>query len=180
MPTRDLVYIALFAAITGALGLLPPITLGFIPVPITAQTLGVMLAGSVLGARRGGLSQLVLVLLVAAGLPLLSGWRGGISVLVGPSGGFLLAWPFAAFMIGWMVERSWSQLGWFRMFAFNILGGIGVIYLFGVPWLSIVAEMSLAQAMAASMAFIPGDLIKAGLAATIAVTLKRGYPLIAR
>lgn len=79
MKTRDLVLISLFAAIIIALGLLPPITLGFIPVPITAQSLGVMLAGVVLGAKRGTLAVLLTILIAAIGLPVLSGGRGGLS-----------------------------------------------------------------------------------------------------
>lgn len=89
MNTRDLVLVALFTAIIVVLGLVPPITLGFIPVPITAQSMGVMLAGCIIGAKRGALAFLLLVLLVAIGLPVLSGGRGGLAVLAGPSGGFI-------------------------------------------------------------------------------------------
>ena len=81
MKTRDLAYIALFAAIIAVLGTLPAINIG--PVPITAQTLGVMLAGSVLGARRGFLAVLLFLVLVAIGLPLLSSGAGGLSVFAG-------------------------------------------------------------------------------------------------
>ena len=79
MNTRDLVLIALFAAIVVVLGLIPPITLGFIPVPITAQSMGVMLAGCILGAKRGALAFLLFLLLVIIGLPVLSGGRGGLA-----------------------------------------------------------------------------------------------------
>ncbi|MEL6321465.1 MAG: biotin transporter BioY, partial [Cyanobacteria bacterium J06626_14] len=75
MTTRDLVYIAVFAALVAALGLIPPIPLPFIPVPITAQSLGVMLAGAILGARRGACALLLFLVLVAIGFPLLSGGR---------------------------------------------------------------------------------------------------------
>ena len=75
MKTRDLAYIALFAAITAVLGLLPAVPVPAVPVPITAQTLGVMLAGAVLGARRGFLALLLFLALVAIGLPLLAGGR---------------------------------------------------------------------------------------------------------
>ncbi|HEX8434993.1 biotin transporter BioY, partial [Archangium sp.] len=88
MKTRDLVHVALFAALVAALGLMPPLMLPFIPVPITAQTLGVMLAGSTLGARKAGLSLLLFQVLVLAGLPLLAGGHGGLAVLPGPTGGF--------------------------------------------------------------------------------------------
>ncbi len=77
MKIQDIVYVALFAALTAALGVIPRIDLGVVPVPITAQTLGPMLAGSILGARRGATSQILFLLLLAAGLPLLAGGRGG-------------------------------------------------------------------------------------------------------
>ena len=87
MKIQKLAYVSLFAAIMGVLGLMPAIPLGFTPVPITLQTLGVMLAGSVLGARFGpkyaASSQLLFLLLVATGLPLLSGGRGGLGVFRG-------------------------------------------------------------------------------------------------
>lgn len=178
MSTRDLVHVALFAAITAALGLIPPLTLGVFPVPITAQTLGVMLAGAILGARAGGLAILVFVALVALGLPVLSGGRGGLGIFFGPSGGFVLAFPVGAFVIGWLIERLWDRLGYLTAFAAIALGGIGAVYLIGVPWLAAVANLSLLQAATGSAAFLPGDLIKAAVAALICVTVKRAYPVI--
>ncbi|MFP3920505.1 MAG: biotin transporter BioY [Dichotomicrobium sp.] len=180
MRINDIVYVALFAAITAALGLAPPITLPIVPVPITAQSLGVMLAGSILGARRGGLALLLFIALVAAGLPVLSGGRGGLGVLLfSPSAGFLLAFPIAAFIVGWLTELSWSRLNVARAFVFNVVGGIGVVYALGIPGLAIMGDLSLVQAASASAVFIPGDIIKAALAAMAAVFVRRGYPLIA-
>ena len=108
MRIQDIAYIALFAALTGVLGLIPRIDLGFVPVPITAQSLGPMLAGSILGARRGALSQLLFLLLVAAGLPLITGGRGGLGFFATPSTGFVLAFPLAAAVAGAMtyVDRE--------------------------------------------------------------------------
>ena len=70
MNTKDIVYIALFAALTAALGLFPPLTLPAVGVPITAQSMGVMLAGALAGSKRGGLALLLIVVLVAIGMPL--------------------------------------------------------------------------------------------------------------
>ncbi|MFN7599597.1 MAG: biotin transporter BioY, partial [Cereibacter sp.] len=83
---RSLTHIALFAALIAVLGLVPQITLA-VGVPITAQSLGIMLCGTVLGARRGALAVVLFLVLVAAGLPLLSGGRGGLGVFAGPSAG---------------------------------------------------------------------------------------------
>ncbi|WWH76667.1 biotin transporter BioY [Erwinia aphidicola] len=85
MSTRDIVYIALFAAITAALGLFPAFSLPVIAVPITAQTLGPMLAGAIAGAKRGALALVLFVLLVAIGLPLLAGGRGAWGFSLAPA-----------------------------------------------------------------------------------------------
>jgi len=181
MKISDIVYIALFAAITAVLGLAPPVTLPVVPVPITAQLLGVMLAGSILGAWRGGLALLLFIALVGAGLPLLAGGRGGLGVLLfSPSAGFLLSWPIAAFVIGWLTERAWAQFNFARALAINVVGGIGVVYALGIPGVALMGDLTLAQAAAGSAIFIPGDIIKAVVAALAAVFVRRGYPLIER
>ena len=178
MNTRDIVYIALFAAVVAALGVFPPVTIPAINVPITAQTLGVMLAGGILGARRGALAMVLFLLLVAVGLPLLSGGRGGFGVFFGPSGGFLFGWIAAAFVTGFMIERLWLKLNTGYAFLSCVIGGIVVLYTIGVPWLAATAQLPLSQALIGSLAFVPGDLIKAVLAAVIIVTVKRSYPVI--
>ncbi len=173
-----MVYIALFAALLAALGMFPPIFLPLLSVPITAQTLGVMLAGSVLGARRGGLAVVLFLVLVAAGVPILAGGRGGFGVFLGPSGGFLIAWPLCAFVIGLMVERAWRRLGYVNAFVINAVGGVVLLYAIGIPWVAFSAGIGLWKAFLGSMAFVPGDIIKAAIAAYVAVTLKRAYPII--
>jgi biotin transport system substrate-specific component len=178
LETRDIVRCALFAAIVAALGLLPPIPLGFIPVPITAQTLGVMLAGAVLGAWRGLVALALFDLLVAAGLPLLPGGRGGLGIFLGPTGGFVLGWPLGAFVTGWLAER-FARQGVLALFAACVAGGIGAVYAVGVPWLALVGGLPWNKAALGSLVFVPGDLIKAGVAAFVAVTVRRAYPLAA-
>src|SRR5690606_31863198 len=132
MKIKEITYVALFAAIMGVLGLLPPITLGFTPVPITLQTLGVLLAGGVLGAKLGSLSMIVFLLLVAAGMPLLPGGRGGIGVFVGPSGGYLIGYVLAAFCIGFIFSKIRS-LKFKHIISINLTVGIFAVYLTGIP-----------------------------------------------
>jgi biotin transport system substrate-specific component len=180
MRIQDLVYVALFAALTAVLGLVPRIDLGILPVPITAQSLGPMLAGSIVGARRGAAAEALFLALVAAGLPLLAGGRGGLGVFASPSAGFLLAFPVAAAVIGYGTERLWRRLTFLTSFGLNVLGGIGAVYLVGIPALAAIGGLTLAKAAVGSAMFIPGDLIKAALAAWIALFVKRGYPLISR
>jgi biotin transport system substrate-specific component len=176
--TRDLTYIALFAALVAALGLFPQIQVG--PVPITAQTLGVMLAGAILGARRAGLALLVFVVLVAVGLPVLAAGRGGLGVFAGVSGGFVLSWPIGAFVVGWLTERWWHRYTVVRGVAANIVGGIVVVYAIGIPHWAVLGDLGLVGATMSSAAFIPGDLLKAVLAALAAVGVRRAYPVIDR
>lgn len=178
LPSRDLALIASFAALIAALGLIPPITPFGIPVPITAQTLGVMLAGSILGARRGCLAVVTFLALVAAGLPLLSGGRGGLAVFTGASGGFLIGFAVGAYVTGWLVERRPERftLGW--LMVANAIGGIGVVYLFGGPWMAAVADLSFAKMLATLATFLPGDSIKVVVASVVAAAVLRGYPKI--
>lgn len=173
MSTKDLVLVALFAALIAVLGIVPAFAIPVISVPVTAQTLGVMLAGSVLGARRGGLAVLVLLALVAVGLPLLAGGRGGIGVFVGPSGGFLASWPFAAFVIGFLTEKVWSRYGFVAAFGINIAGGIMLVYALGIGWLIAGAGFDPEKAIWGAAAFLPGDTIKAVLASLVSVALRK-------
>jgi biotin transport system substrate-specific component len=175
IDATDIARIAVFAAIVAALGL-PGAFSVFGAVPITAQTLGVMLAGAVLGAWRGMLSIVVLLALVAIGLPLLAGGRGGIGVFVGPSAGYLLGWIVGAFVIGLIVHAGGRKLTWVRTSLGVLLGGIGVVYAFGIPVQSFVARLPLGETLLQSSIFVPGDLVKVVLATVITMTLARAYP----
>lgn len=180
--SRSLAYIALFAALMAVLGLIPKIDLPF-GVPITLQSLGVMLAGCLLGPRRGFLAIALFLLAVALGLPLLPGGRGGFSVFVGATSGFLFGWMFGALTCGLLmrllVPRLSSTTGTGVLavtFLSSVIGGIAVVYAFGIVGLSLVAHMSLTQAALAMLIFIPGDLVKCGICAMVVQTVKRGMP----
>lgn len=178
MSTKDIVYIALFAAIIAALGVVPPLLLAFIPVPITAQSLGVMLCGSILGSKRGYLATVLFLVMVIIGLPVLAGGGGGIGVLLGPSGGFVLGWPIDAYMIGLLFERNYNKINYIRAFIYIAFGGILVMYLIGILWLSIVTGLGLEEALYGVLVFIPGDIVKVAIATAVSITVKRFYPLI--
>jgi biotin transport system substrate-specific component len=176
LSSRDLALVASFAALTAVLGLPGSVSVFGNAVPVTLQTLGVMLAGSILGWKRGALSVLVLLALVAAGLPLLSGGRGGLAVFFGPSAGYLIGWVFGAAAIGWMVQRRlpaypmlWGGLA-------NVLGGIAVVYMVGIPVQAAVTGTSVLVAAATSLVFLPGDAIKVVIATAVASAVHRGYP----
>ncbi len=178
METRDVVFIALFAAIVAALAVFPPITLPVVGVPITAQSLGVMLAGGVLGAVRGGLSIILFLILVAIGLPLLPGGRGGFGIFLGPTGGFLLGWVVAAFAIGYLTEQFWHRLNYVLALGICFLGGVVLLYAIGIPWSAFVAKIPVSTALTGSLPFIPGDIVKCLIAAGVIVIVKQSYPII--
>ncbi|ABM45542.1 hypothetical protein H704_01074 [Bartonella bacilliformis Peru38] len=179
MSTKDLIYIALFAAIYAVLGLFPPILLPFlVGIPITAQSMGSMLAGSILGAKRGALASALFLFLVAIGLPLLAGGRGGIGAFLGAGGGYMIGYPFAAFFIGCMVELFWRRLNFVTLVLINAVGGIGIVYLFGIPWVAYVAQIPLLTALVGSLGFMVGDFLKVLIASSIALTVKKTIPLI--
>ena len=174
--SRDLALVATFAGVVAALGLIPAVLPPGVPVPITAQSLGVMLAGSILGARRGFGALALFLVLVAVGLPLLAGGRGGLGVFLGPSVGFLLGYPVCAGIIGYLVERGGSpyRLPW-GIFA-NVIGGIVVLYAFGIAGMVAVAHLSVGAAVIANSWYVVGDAVKAVIAALVARGVHAAYP----
>ncbi|MBY6435928.1 biotin transporter BioY [Rhodococcus kroppenstedtii] len=173
---RDLAQIAVFAALIAALGLPGAITVGISGVPITLQTLGVILAGAVLGARKGAGAVLVLLALVALGLPLLSGGRGGLGVFAGPTVGYLVGWVVGAFVIGAATRLIVPRYPLWAGLAVNAVGGIVVIYVFGVLGLLLRTDLGVGAAIASTGAYIPGDLIKVVVATVVAKGVHRAYP----
>jgi biotin transport system substrate-specific component len=145
-------------------------------VPITIQSMGVMLAGSILGRWRGAAAVTIFLILVALGLPLLSGGRGGLAVFFGPSVGFLLGFPVAAFVIGWLSERLSAPRSLPRCIAVNVFGGIVVLYAFGTVGVALVTHVSLGAAIIASWIYLPGDLAKAVAAAVVARGVHQALP----
>lgn len=179
-PARDAALVAVFAGFVAALGVVPAFQPPGFSVPITAQSLGVMLAGAVLGARRGFAALALFLALVAVGLPLLAGGRGGLGVFLTPSVGFLLAWPVTAYVIGWLTERGGTpyRLAWGVVA--NVVGGIVVLYAAGIAGIAAMAGISVQAAAVSTWIFIPGDLVKAVLAAVVARGVHAAYPGLIR
>jgi biotin transport system substrate-specific component len=165
-----------FAAILAVLGIPGAITVFGGAVPITAQTLGVMLAGAVLGPWRGATSVVIFLVLTLAGLPLLSGGRGGAGVFAGPSAGFLIGWIFGAFVVGAIVRFGNRPPTWWRAAVGSFVGGVLVVYAFGIPVQAAVTHNTLGKTALSSAVFLPGDLVKVVLTAIITMTLWRAYP----
>ena len=174
--SRDLALVATFTGVVAALGLVPAFLPPGFSVPITAQSLGVILAGAVIGARRGFLSLVLFLVLVAVGLPLLAGPRGGLGVFAGPSVGFLVGYPVAAYVVGWLTERGGATYRVSWGLVANLLGGIVVLYLFGVVGVAAVTGISLHAALVATWIYLPGDLVKVVVAAVVARGVHAAYP----
>jgi len=169
---RELARVAIFAALIVVLGMVTiPIPGG---VPLTAQTLGVMLAGAVLGPRLAPLSILLVLALAAVGLPVLAGGRGGLGVFVGPTAGYLLGWVAGVVVIGLIVQGG--RLTWWRIALGTVIGGILVVYLCGIPVTALVLGLDLARTAVAALVFLPGDLLKAAAAVVLTLALRRAYP----
>jgi biotin transport system substrate-specific component len=174
---RTLVQIALYAAIIAVLGLMPKFDLPLAGgVPITAQSMGIRLAGVMLGAWRGAAAVSLFLLVVALGAPLLAGGRGGLGVFFGPSAGFLLGYPVAAFVAGFIMQKLKNQPVLPVALVAAVVGGIIVLYPLGIVGMSALGSLSPLDAAKACLIFIPGDTIKAVLVALVAQTVARGLP----
>ncbi|TDM02305.1 biotin transporter BioY [Macrococcus carouselicus] len=172
MKTKDLVIVAMFTALIAVLGLLPAINLG-IGVPFTFQNLGYILAGCLLGSKRGGLSVLLFVILIAMGLPLLSGGRGGFGLFFGPTGGYILSFPIVAYLIGLLTERRFHDMSVWKIFLINALIGALLCNLIGGIFMAFNLHMPILKALKTVIVFIPGDLVKGLIAAILAVRLQK-------
>lgn len=164
---RDLVYIAMMATLIIILGNIPGIPLGFIPVPIVLQNLAIMLAGVLLGAKRGTLSVL-LFLLLGTIIPAFSGGSNTIPVLMGPTAGYVVSWIGVPLLIGTGLSKLPTKNP-ILTFVIIWLGGVLFVDVLGAIWLAHMTEMTLDAALWANLAFIPGDTLKAIVATLVAV-----------
>ena len=165
--------LVLGASLVIALGAQVAIQLPFSPVPITGQTMAVLLVGALLGSRRGALAVLAYIAEGLAGLPVFAGGAAGLARLFGPTGGYLVGFVAAAFLVGWLAERGWDRRFGTTLAAMT-LGNL-VIYAVGVVWLAVfVGGLSRAWSLGV-LPFLPGDVIKIILAA---VLLPGGWKLL--
>lgn len=150
---------ALFTALLAQVSLPVPGS----PVPVTGQTLAVVLTAAALGPSRGLAGQLAYVLLGAVGLPFYAKGASGLGQVLGPTGGYLVGFLPAAFLVGLGARRGWERRPWTAVPLF--LAGQLVILAIGVPWLSRVAPLDFATALRKGLLpFLPGALLKAVIA----------------
>ncbi len=180
--TTDIALIAAFAALIAACTVIGGIPVGGAGVDITLQTFGVLLAGCILGPVRGFLAVSLYLLLGAIGLPVFSGHSGGIAPFSGVSAGYLVSFPFAALLAGFIVK---DVLGTLRTRAALVflaaMAGTVLIHLCGVFWMQHFLQVTWRQAFAFDAPFWVGDTIKALFVALVAAEVHRAFPrLLAR
>ena len=175
----DLGLIAVFAALVAGSALVAAIPVGGLGVPITLQTLAVMLTGLALGPGRAFAAVGLYTLLGLAGLPIFSGGRSGLGILAGPSAGYIIAFPLAAAAVGWLaalvIRRTLKYRG-VLLFAATMVTSIVVIHGLGVLGMMVNAKLDWSKAFLADLAFYPGDIIKNVLAVTVALALHKAFP----
>jgi len=161
---RDVILILLGALFVAALAQVE-IPLPFTPVPITGQTFGVLLVGAALGSKRGASSLATYLTLGMIGLPFFAGGAHGLDIVLGATGGYLIGFVIAAYVIGLLAERGLERS--VRTSILPFLAGTVIIYLCGVTWLAVVLG-SLSKALAAGLIpFLIGDAIKLVAAALV-------------
>lgn len=165
-----------FACLTGLLAQIR-FYLPYTPVPVTAQVFAVLLSGVILGKWYGGLSQGLYAGIGAAGFPWFNGLKGGMDVLSGVTGGYIIGFIAAALVIGWLTDRYVRCRSFIGLFSIMLLG-IALIYLFGVVQLSLILGVNAQRAIElGALPFIGVDVYKALIAAAIAaaVTPRTAY-----
>ena len=158
MKTKDMTIVAVMAALLCVAG---PLSISIGPIPLSLASFAVYLAGAVLGAKRGTLSVAIYLLLGLVGLPVFSGFQGGVQRLVGVTGGYLVGYLPCALITGLAVKADSPETGpqW-RLPAFMALG-TAALYLTGTAWFMIQTKNTLAASMGMCVVpFLPGDAVK--------------------
>ncbi len=169
---KELVLMALFASLTGILSFIV-IPLPFSPVPVTAQTISPMLAGVLLGPKKGAMSQVVYILTGVIGIPIFAGGRSGPGALFGESGGYLVGFVVGCYVIGLLYEVLSKRYK--RVISSTvsvIVGGVVVVYFFGAFWMMFVLQLGLAEViMVGVVPYLVGDVFKVTGAVVLIETL---------
>ena len=173
LSLKDMIVCGIFAAVLAVLSQIS-IVLPFSPIPFTMQTFGLFLIGAILGCKRGFISVMVYILLGAIGIPVFASYSGGPAVLFGKTGGFIIAFPFMALIIGYATEK-------YRKPAYVMIAmflALVLCYAMGTIQFSLILNMSLAKSMAFTVIpYVPLDLVKVVMAALISVQVRRRVAL---
>ncbi len=168
--SRKVVFVAIFTSLTAVLAQIT-LYLPFTPIPITLQTLGVVLSGILGGVLLGFLSQIMYLALIAMGLPIAAGLKGGVVVLLGPTAGFLYGFPIAAAISGLIAGKIGNKSR--KQLLLASLIGVFSVYPTGLLWLNLVYGVKENLLNVSVLPFIPGDVVKAFIASEIAYRITR-------
>jgi len=172
--------VAVFTALLVAAAVVPGIPVGGLGVPITLQTLAVMLTGLVLGPVRAGLAVLLYLLLGFVGLPVFSRGQSGLQVLSGPTAGYLVSFLLAALVVGLaarLVLRRTRRTLWVPLLVTaSFVTTVAVVHALGVVGMMVNLRLPLQAAITADLPFLPGDLLKDVVAVVAAVAVHRAFP----
>ena len=146
----------------------------FTPVPVTLQTFFVLLSGAMLGRRWGSLSQAAYLSIGALGLPVFQGYGGGLSHIFGPTGGYLLGFIPASYLVGYLLSGD-KKMSAFKVSA-SMAGGLILIYTLGIIWLKLLLNIGLSTAfMLGLYPFLPGAVVKLIAASSIYMSISKSY-----
>ena len=162
---RDVILVLLGALLVAGLAQIE-IPLPFTPVPITGQTFGVLLVGAALGSKRGAASLISYLVLGTIGLPFFAGGAHGVNILIGATGGYLIGFIIAAYVIGFLAEKGLERSVRTSIVPFFV--GTVIIYVFGIAWLTAVLGSFSEALVAGLLPFLIGDAIKL-IAASLAL-----------
>ena len=172
LPLRIVAY-AMFAALTAVCAQFS-IPIG--PVPISLATFAVYLAGAILGETGGAASQMIYILLGAAGLPVFAGFRGGVSALLGPTGGYLAGYVVCAWFVGAAVRRFGRKI---LPLAVSMILGTAALYFLGTVWFLFLTKRSLWESLTLCVfPFLIGDAAKIAVSAAVAPRLGKAFDRI--
>ena len=181
-PATDLALIAVFAGLISAFALAPAIPIGALGVPITLQTLAVALTGMVLGAKRGFLAVLLYLVVGFAGLPVFAGGAAGLGVFAKPSIGYLLSFPFAAALTGFLSYRVLARrrrATWAWLSGAGLVASALLVHPLGILGIALVLHLDAGKALVADLPFWPGDIVKNIAAGLVAAQVHRAFPALA-
>ncbi|MCL1830190.1 MAG: biotin transporter BioY [Oscillospiraceae bacterium] len=144
--------------------------LPFTPVPLSLANLTIMLSGVLCGVIDGTLAVIMYILLGMVGLPIFAGFNSGIGVILGPTGGYIMGYPILAFLVGYLSRVFSRRLKRFTAHLISMAIGLIVLYLFGCSWYILTTGVSVTAAISVTIIpFLPGDLLKAVTASTLAL-----------
>lgn len=173
LKAKEMTMIALFAALIGVAGY---ITIPIPPVPITAQTLVVMLAGLVLSPRLAAFSIMTFIFIGSVGVPVFSNGRAGIQVFLTPSGGYIVGFLIGVIVISLLKGKGTNMV---RNFLASFVGGVIVVYAIGVPWMANILGFDFHTAIFKGIIpFLLGDTLKVLLASFLAIRINKQFGVI--